>query len=837
MNKSNTTGSSSAQNFKPSSSIRHSTPILSRRSSTRTNSRTVTSSAGGSVSQGCVSKTHNSRRANRTSKLKQSTGKVKDVACHSNNDTADEMESDGAIYNVVQQHDNNEQHNLLNLSNASADTVIDLTSNKNKNIEKKPVEYFTFINETGKYKCSICSQEYKAMQYSDTNLRSHLGFKHAMHQYLFPSQLQQRNSKKFTSTIALLDKQRFDTAAIQCIVDDGHAFGIFRRPGMQKFLEIIIPGYHGPSRKTVRKHLDKLYQQHRTSLRESMKKIPFIALTIDLWLNLRRTHFLTITAHYFDALMEHSSKVICFRRFRGRHLAYRLNSFVIKEIEKLNIQSKIVAVTTDSGSDIKAAMSTKQFGTWYSCDAHNINLMVSSSLCLWKIPKQKKSKKSPSPPTTTSSNHDSDEELNEMRVIDNDEVPDEFIEDDDPIVKKSDENETDTSSNSNTSSEEEEEYLASSQQERQLEEPQQELEKLLSNSEELKIKINLLLKKLRKLISMIHKSSILTSFIRSEIQRKKIDLDTINNSNGQDNVKINELVKDFYVRWNSTYLMLIRVISIQQIINDITYTPQAHIGLKFKQIKKLKSLTNSHLDWELLQGLSNVLAPFSLATLCLSGSKYITLSLSYWVQKNLHTFLSTATTNPLENVLKRLLLNKFILYFESKATPEQRNGKLIAAYLDPNTLVDLSDEEISEAESLIINENKALRGEPQQRITTATQSQLQQQQLTSSSSLPNTKRSFSIMTQFKNACNITSVTDTLTTKPTRTVKPLSLKEEFSMYMSIYKQSTDFETFWNRKQHMLLILTSFVRRYSIIPATSVASESAFSVAGYVQRKQR
>ncbi|CAF1500766.1 unnamed protein product, partial [Rotaria sordida] len=75
MNKSNTTGSSSAQNFKPSSSIRHSTPILSRRSSTRTNSRTVTSSAGGSVSQGCVSKTHNSRRANRTSKLKQSTGK------------------------------------------------------------------------------------------------------------------------------------------------------------------------------------------------------------------------------------------------------------------------------------------------------------------------------------------------------------------------------------------------------------------------------------------------------------------------------------------------------------------------------------------------------------------------------------------------------------------------------------------------------------------------------------------------------------------------------------------------------------------------------------------
>ena len=82
--------------------------------------------------------------------------------------------------------------------------------------------------------------------------------------------------------------------------------------------------------------------------------------------------------------MKHSSIVISFRRFRGRHLTYRLNSFIIKEIQKLNIQTKIVAVTSDSGSDIKAATSTNQLGTWYSCDAHNINLIVSSSLCLWK---------------------------------------------------------------------------------------------------------------------------------------------------------------------------------------------------------------------------------------------------------------------------------------------------------------------------------------------------------------------------------------------------------------------------------------------------------------------
>ena len=56
-------------------------------------------------------------------------------------------------------------------------------------------------------------------------------------------------------------------------------------------------------------------------------------------------------------------------------------------------------------------------------------------------------------------------------------------------------------------------------------------------------------------------------------------------------------------------------------------------------------------------------------------------------------------------------------------------------------------------------------------------------------------------------------------------------------MSTYKQAQEFETFWNEKQTLLPILSSLVRRFSIIPATSVASESAFSLAGYINRKQR
>ncbi|CAF4445859.1 unnamed protein product, partial [Didymodactylos carnosus] len=235
-------------------------------------------------------------------------------------------------------------------------------------------------------------------------------------------------------------------------------------------------------------------------------------------------------------------------------------------------------------------------------------------------------------------------------------------------------------------------------------------------------------------------------------------------------------VRDFHVRWNSTYLMLTRLLAVQQIINDITYTPQPRTGLTAKHIKKLKSLANNHLDWELLQSLATALTPFYLATRCLSGRQYPTLTLSYWVTQNLHLFLSTEIPDaPLENAFLHLLLNKFRFYFESKVTFEQKRGKLIAAYLDPFTLEELSVEEIDEAESLITNEAKICGAVRQQPTTTTPPSQLPQQQ-SSSSSITITKRSrVSTINQFKSSCHRTPAA---TPKSAQTQKPLSIKEEF-----------------------------------------------------------
>ncbi|CAF2097259.1 unnamed protein product [Rotaria magnacalcarata] len=152
------------------------------------------------------------------------------------------------IYNSsLPQRDEDEPQNLLNISSASANTTIAATLNQKKRLLKRPIEYFIRANNGEKVKCSLCSHEYKYDQFSDSNLRSHLGFTHDLYDYLLPSQIKQRARHETKSTISSHLKQELDTAVIECIVKDSFSFGAFRRAEMQDFIEIIKPGYRGPT--------------------------------------------------------------------------------------------------------------------------------------------------------------------------------------------------------------------------------------------------------------------------------------------------------------------------------------------------------------------------------------------------------------------------------------------------------------------------------------------------------------------------------------------------------------------------------------------------------------
>ncbi len=65
----------------------------------------------------------------------------------------------------------------------------------------------------------------------------------------------------------------------------------------------------------------------------------------------------------------------------------------------------------------------------------------------------------------------------------------------------------------------------------------------------------------------------------------------------------------------------------------------------------------------------------------------------------------------------------------------------------------------------------------------------------------------------------------------------TIKEEIAYYINKVDIDVSFEEFWSAHEGELPMLSMVVRSFNIRPISSVASESLFSIAAYVNRKQR
>ena len=158
--------------------------------------------------------------------------------------------------------------------------------------------------------------------------------------------------------------------------------------------------------------------------------------------------------------------------------------------------------------------------------------------------------------------------------------------------------------------------------------------------------------------------------------------------------------------------------------------------------------------------------------------------------------------------------------------------------MDPLTLEDLSVEETNEIESMIMRSVKSTsNAKKTEKTNPSTHTQFLSASSSSSSiNLPKQSKLLMI-NQFRMLCRSSS-TDTETEPKQETkAKELTLKQEFSLYISTSTSCKDFQTYWNENKNRLPILASYARRYNCVPATSTPSECAFSIAGYIDRKQR
>ncbi|CAF4987944.1 unnamed protein product, partial [Rotaria sp. Silwood1] len=701
---------------------------------------------------------------------------------------------------------------------------------------------------------------------SDSNLRSHLGHIHKLEEFLYPSQRNQKPLKE--QKISFQHENNLDSAAINAIIQDSHIFNLFRKPGMKKFLSLATPGYRGPNRRTVVKRLKSMYKQRRSSIRQELSIVSDIALSVDLWQSVRRAHFICLSAHYYDKHYKPHFSIISFRRFIGTHSGDRLEDFIINEMEKLGIQSKICSLTTDNGSDIRLASQNKsKFGIRISCFLHILNLVVRNGLWFFDIPVKKsitttsatnftKSNTTASASNSTNSNAtsvtytDSLLEDNDYdSTIDVDKVSDE-VSDDNASNISSEHNDLDKSSStasttiSSLDNGSELSSLENDTSDDDINAPllpsiiEEEEDKFLYQSyldpTILLTKVHFILKRIRNLVTFIHRSSVLHRYVTKEIKLKieKYNRTIAINDPTKKKIKFKEMTLDMKIRWSSTFAMLSRFLFYESVIISLTHDPSKRMNLTPRQYRKLKKLSFTSLDWAICRSLEAVLSPFNHSTKILSSRQRPNLSSNKAIMVALTNFLTTSDDDllTLEVLFKKQLSIMFKFYLEKHVGDEQAKATLIASFLDPTTYRYLTCDDKKEAEAIISNEAM----EHYAKINSRSLSSTNSSSLSNTSSNKNQPENQSnTLDNLFIACGLSVNIKTTTL----TLKPSNIKEEIARYIATLNQYKTFSEYWDENQQQLPILSSIARRYNIMCATAIDCESAFSIAGFLQRKNR
>ncbi|XP_063850953.1 zinc finger BED domain-containing protein 4-like [Scylla paramamosain] len=118
------------------------------------------------------------------------------------------------------------------------------------------------------------------------------------------------------------------------------------------------PSYSSPSRKELSsKLLPSQTQQLQEHLNKKSSSVGYICVTPDLCTNRQIRSCTGITCHFNDNFQLQSTLLAC-TRFKGCHTAQKIHATFTEIITSFNLQTKILTIVTDSGTNVLKALVT-----------------------------------------------------------------------------------------------------------------------------------------------------------------------------------------------------------------------------------------------------------------------------------------------------------------------------------------------------------------------------------------------------------------------------------------------------------------------------------------------
>jgi len=192
-------------------------------------------------------------------------------------------------------------------------------------------------------------------------------------------------AKSATSSSKPLTQANFEEHLARMLIEDMQPLATVERNGFSKFCAAVLPQFSLPSRRTMGRRLDDIYDAEKLSLMSTLSNTRWVSATADIWSAHKRA-FMGVTIHFVhpETLQMVSSALVC-RRFKGGHTAAKIAEILSSIFSEFRIESKLQNVVTDNASNFSKAFSlfhTKEKDSEDESDDMDEETLLKLTTCL-----------------------------------------------------------------------------------------------------------------------------------------------------------------------------------------------------------------------------------------------------------------------------------------------------------------------------------------------------------------------------------------------------------------------------------------------------------------------
>ncbi|XP_017888665.1 zinc finger BED domain-containing protein 1-like, partial [Ceratina calcarata] len=143
---------------------------------------------------------------------------------------------------------------------------------------------------------------------------------------------------------------------VTMICQDLQPLSIVDDKGFIELLRELEPRYQFPSRNTLRHTiLPQVYKSVKDLIMKNLQQIDYVSITTDLWTNLNKQSYLTVTSHYCLRNKSYSN-VLATKALNENHTSEYITHILRIILSEFQIYEKTVAVVTDNAANMKDAV-------------------------------------------------------------------------------------------------------------------------------------------------------------------------------------------------------------------------------------------------------------------------------------------------------------------------------------------------------------------------------------------------------------------------------------------------------------------------------------------------